>query len=140
MVQLASSDNFLNNIVMYFAAVLLGAGSLTSILYSYSQRVSSIYGISSAQGRYKALPTCASLQVVLGWAPEITGLVPQDSSGGSILEPEGLDSPVRAPSPELGEGLRGRGLNAVLCYEQFLTPFCGASPALLSKKTLKVAS
>ena len=60
MVQLACSDTFPNNMVMCFAAVLLGAGSLTSILYSYSQRVSSIYGISSAQGRYKALPTCAS--------------------------------------------------------------------------------
>ena len=52
----------------------------------------------------------------------------------------GMFHPVVAPSPELGEGLRGRGLNAVLCHEQFLTPFWGASPAVLSKNTLKVAS
>ena len=59
MVQLACSDTFPNNMVMCFAAVLLGVGSLTSILYSHSQIVSSIYGILSAQGRYKALSTCA---------------------------------------------------------------------------------
>ncbi|XP_055286903.1 olfactory receptor-like protein OLF4 [Moschus berezovskii] len=60
MVQLACSNTLPNNIVMCFAAVLLGGGSLTGILYSYSKIVSSIYGISSAQGRYKALSTCAS--------------------------------------------------------------------------------
>ncbi|XP_043767105.1 olfactory receptor-like protein OLF4 [Cervus elaphus] len=60
MVQLACSDTFPNNMVMCFAAVLLGVGSLTGILYSYSKIVSSIYGISSSQGRYKALSTCAS--------------------------------------------------------------------------------
>ena len=36
-VQLASSDNFLNNIVMYFAAVLMGVGPFAGILYSYSK-------------------------------------------------------------------------------------------------------
>ncbi|XP_057565121.1 olfactory receptor-like protein OLF4 [Hippopotamus amphibius kiboko] len=59
-VQLACSDTFLNNMMMCFAAVLLGVGSLTGILYSYSKIVSSICGISSAQGRYKSLSTCAS--------------------------------------------------------------------------------
>ena len=60
MVQLASSDNFLNNIVMYFAAVLMGAGPFSGILYSYSKIVSCICKISSAQGKYKAFSTCVS--------------------------------------------------------------------------------
>ncbi|XP_029774572.1 olfactory receptor 7A17-like [Suricata suricatta] len=60
MLQLACSDTFLNNLVMYFAAMLLGGGPLAGILYSYSKIVSSICGISSAQGKYKAFSTCAS--------------------------------------------------------------------------------
>ncbi|XP_044110811.1 olfactory receptor-like protein OLF4 [Neovison vison] len=60
MIQLASSDTFLNNMVMYFAAMLLGGGSFLGILYSYSKIVSSICKISSAQGKYKAFSTCAS--------------------------------------------------------------------------------
>nr|XP_020767932.1 olfactory receptor 7A5-like [Odocoileus virginianus texanus] len=59
-VQLASSDNFLNNLVMYFAAVLMGGGPFAGILYSYSKIVSSICKISSAQGKYKAFSTCVS--------------------------------------------------------------------------------
>ncbi|KAM5307243.1 olfactory receptor 7A10-like [Glossophaga mutica] len=60
MTQLACSDTFLNNIVMYFATVLLGGGPLTGIFYSYSKIVSSIRAIPSAQGKYKAFSTCAS--------------------------------------------------------------------------------
>ncbi|XP_047387144.1 olfactory receptor 7A10-like [Sciurus carolinensis] len=59
-VQLACSDTFLNDMVMYFASVLLGGGPLAGILYSYCKIVSSIRAISSAQGRYKAFSTCAS--------------------------------------------------------------------------------
>ncbi|XP_008682449.1 olfactory receptor-like protein OLF4 [Ursus maritimus] len=60
MIQLACSDTFLNNLVMYFAAVLLGGGSFAGILYSYSKIVSTILGISSALGKYKAFSTCTS--------------------------------------------------------------------------------
>ncbi|XP_034513080.1 olfactory receptor 7A17 [Ailuropoda melanoleuca] len=60
LVQLACSDTFLNDVVMYFGAGLLGGGPLAGILYSYSKIVSSILGISSAQGKYKAFSTCAS--------------------------------------------------------------------------------
>ncbi|XP_059016254.1 olfactory receptor 7A17-like [Mustela nigripes] len=60
MIQLACSDTFINNMVMYFAAVLLVGVPLAGILYSYSKIVSSILGISSAQGKYKAFSTCAS--------------------------------------------------------------------------------
>ncbi|XP_003796657.1 olfactory receptor 7A17-like [Otolemur garnettii] len=59
-IHLACSDTFLNDIVMYLAAVLLGGGCLTGILYSYSKIVSSIRAISSAQGKYKAFSTCSS--------------------------------------------------------------------------------
>ncbi|XP_048082576.1 olfactory receptor-like protein OLF4 [Ursus arctos] len=60
MIQLACSDTFLNNMVMYFAAVLLAGGPFTGILYSYSKIASSILGISTTQGKYKAFSTCAS--------------------------------------------------------------------------------
>ena len=49
-IQLACSDTFLNNMVMHFGVGLLGGGPLAGILYSYSKIVSSICGISSAQG------------------------------------------------------------------------------------------
>ena len=60
MIQLACSDTFLNNMVMYFAAVLMGGGPFTGVLYSYSKLVSYIRGISSLQGKYKAFSTCVS--------------------------------------------------------------------------------
>ncbi|XP_040821743.1 olfactory receptor 7A10-like [Ochotona curzoniae] len=56
----ACSDTFLNDLIMYFAAVLLGGGPLAGILYSYSKIASSIRAISSTQGKYKAFSTCAS--------------------------------------------------------------------------------
>ncbi|XP_039079611.1 olfactory receptor-like protein OLF4 [Hyaena hyaena] len=65
MIQLACSDTFLNNLVMYFAAMLLAGGPLAVILYSYSKIVSTIIGISSAQGKYKAFSTCASHLLVV---------------------------------------------------------------------------
>ena len=60
LIQLACTDTFLNDIVMYFAAPLLGVGPLVGIIYSYSKIVSSICKISSSQGKYKAFSTCAS--------------------------------------------------------------------------------
>ncbi|MBZ3879263.1 Olfactory receptor 7A10 [Sciurus carolinensis] len=59
-VQIACSDTFLNEVVMYFALVLLATCPLAGILYSYSKIVSSICAISSAQGKYKGFSTCAS--------------------------------------------------------------------------------
>ncbi|XP_058512191.1 olfactory receptor 7A10-like [Ochotona princeps] len=56
----ACSDTFLNDLLLYFGAVLLAGGPLAGILYSYSKIVSSIRAISSAQGKYKAFSTCAS--------------------------------------------------------------------------------
>ncbi|XP_077003482.1 olfactory receptor 7A17-like [Tamandua tetradactyla] len=60
MVQLACSDTFVNDMVMYSATGILGGVPLTGILLSYSKIVSSIRTISSAQGKYKAFSTCVS--------------------------------------------------------------------------------
>ena len=60
MIQLAKSVIFLDKAVMCFIPLLLAGGSLMYILYSYSKIVSSICGISSAWGKYKAFSTCAS--------------------------------------------------------------------------------
>ncbi|XP_048083192.2 olfactory receptor 7A5-like [Ursus arctos] len=60
MIQLACSDIFLNDTVLYVSTVLLAGGPLAGILYSYSKIISSIHRISSAQGKYKAFSTCAS--------------------------------------------------------------------------------
>ena len=59
-IQLSCSDTFLNNIVIYFSTALFGGGPFAGIIYSYFKIVSSINGISSAQGKYKAFSTCAS--------------------------------------------------------------------------------
>ena len=59
-IQLACSDTFPNDMVMYFSAGLLGGGPLTGILYSYSKIMSSICTIPSSQGKYKAFSTCTS--------------------------------------------------------------------------------
>ncbi|XP_027952795.1 olfactory receptor-like protein OLF4 [Eumetopias jubatus] len=86
----ACSDTFLNDIVMYFATVLLGGSPLAGIIYSYSKIVSSIVGISSAQGKYKAFSTCAShLSVVSLFYCTILGVylssaAPQSSHSGAV--------------------------------------------------------
>ncbi|XP_055969239.1 olfactory receptor 7A17-like [Sorex fumeus] len=59
-IHLACSETFVNDIVMYVAALLLAGGAFTGIIYSYTKIVSSIRRISSAQGKYKAFSTCAS--------------------------------------------------------------------------------
>ena len=60
LVQLACYNTFLNDTTLCFGAVIMGGGPLTGILYSYSKIVSSICGISSAHGKYKAFSTCVS--------------------------------------------------------------------------------
>ncbi|XP_048067633.1 olfactory receptor-like protein OLF4 [Ursus arctos] len=60
MIKLSCSDTFLNNMMMYFTAMLVAVCPFIGILYSYSKIVSSIRGISSAQGKFKAFSTCTS--------------------------------------------------------------------------------
>ena len=87
--QLACSDTFLNDMVLYFAATLLGGGPFAGILYSYSKIVSCIRGISSAEGKYKAFSTCAShLSVVFLFYCSVLGVhlnpaTPHSSSSGA---------------------------------------------------------
>ncbi|KAB0387164.1 olfactory receptor 7A17-like [Muntiacus reevesi] len=59
-VRSACSDTFLNDMMVYVVAGLLSGGPFVGILYSYSKIISSIRGISSAQGKYRAFSTCAS--------------------------------------------------------------------------------
>ncbi|XP_027944572.1 olfactory receptor 7A10-like [Eumetopias jubatus] len=90
MIQLACSDTFLNNLVMYVSAVLLAGGPLAGIFYSYSKIISSIHRISSIQGKYKAFSTCAShLSVVSLFYFTVLGVylssaVTQSSHAGAV--------------------------------------------------------
>ncbi|XP_045847021.1 olfactory receptor-like protein OLF4 [Meles meles] len=90
MIQLACSDTFLNDMVMYFATVLLVAAPLAGVLYSYSKIASSICGISTAQGKYKAFSTCAShLSVVslfycTGLGVYLSSAAPQSSHSSAM--------------------------------------------------------
>ncbi|XP_007957055.2 olfactory receptor 7A10-like [Orycteropus afer afer] len=59
-IQLACSDTFLNDLVMYFATGFLGIVPVSGILFSYAKIVSSIWRISSAGGKHKAFSTCGS--------------------------------------------------------------------------------
>ncbi|XP_058146362.1 olfactory receptor 7A10-like [Dasypus novemcinctus] len=59
-IHLACSETFLNDIVMYFAIVLLCGGPLAGVIFSYSKIVSTVCAISSTQGKSKAFSTCAS--------------------------------------------------------------------------------
>ena len=67
MIQPSRSVIFLDKAVMYFIPLLLAGGSLMYILYSYSKIVSSIHEISSAWGKYKAFPICASHLSCVSW-------------------------------------------------------------------------
>ncbi|XP_007956999.1 olfactory receptor 7A17-like [Orycteropus afer afer] len=59
-IQLACSDTFLNDLVLYFATAILIVIPPTGIFISYSKIISSIWRISSAGGKYKAFSTCVS--------------------------------------------------------------------------------
>ncbi|KAM4887805.1 olfactory receptor 7A10-like [Thomomys bottae] len=56
----ACADPFLDDLVNYLAAFLLGGSTLTGILYSYSRILASIRAMASAPGKRKAFSTCAS--------------------------------------------------------------------------------
>ncbi|XP_049495373.1 olfactory receptor 7C1-like [Panthera uncia] len=58
--QLACSDTFINNVVLYIVTGMMGFVPLAGILFSYSRIVSSVLRISTAGGKYKAFSTCGS--------------------------------------------------------------------------------
>ncbi|NP_001378672.1 olfactory receptor family 7 subfamily H member 11 [Equus caballus] len=57
---LACSDTLVNHIILYMVTGFLGIAPFSGILFSYTQIVSSILRIPSANGKYKAFSTCAS--------------------------------------------------------------------------------
>ncbi|XP_006877572.1 PREDICTED: olfactory receptor 7A17-like [Chrysochloris asiatica] len=59
-IQLACSDTFLNDLLMYIASGFLVLTPLIGIILSYSKIVSSILRMSSAEGKHKAFSTCGS--------------------------------------------------------------------------------
>uniref|UniRef100_A0A452UF12 Olfactory receptor n=1 Tax=Ursus maritimus TaxID=29073 RepID=A0A452UF12_URSMA len=59
-VKLACSDTFINNILVYFLASLLGGVPLSGIIFSYTQIFSSVLRMPSAGRKYKAFSTCGS--------------------------------------------------------------------------------
>ncbi|XP_047630634.1 olfactory receptor 7A17-like [Phacochoerus africanus] len=80
-VQLASSDTFLHNLVMCFAALLMSIGPFSGILYSYSKIFACIHGISPAQGKYKAFSTCVPhLSAVLLFCCTVLGVYVSSSA------------------------------------------------------------
>uniref|UniRef100_A0A8C7EKY8 Olfactory receptor n=1 Tax=Neovison vison TaxID=452646 RepID=A0A8C7EKY8_NEOVI len=86
----ACSDTFLNDLVIYFNTVLLAGAPLAGIVYSYSKIVSTICGISSAQGKYKAFSTCAShISIVslfysTGLGVYLSSAAPQSSHSSAV--------------------------------------------------------
>ncbi|XP_029773694.1 olfactory receptor 7C1-like [Suricata suricatta] len=58
--QLACSDTFINNVMLYIVTGTMGFLPLAGILFSYSRIVSSVLRISAAGGKYKAFSTCGS--------------------------------------------------------------------------------
>lgn len=58
--KLACSDTYPNNVLLYCVTGLLGIIPLSGILFSYSKIISTIVGISTARGKYKAFSTCGS--------------------------------------------------------------------------------
>ncbi|XP_066128159.1 olfactory receptor 7E178-like [Saccopteryx bilineata] len=57
---LACSDTFIINILIYFIGVILGGVPLSGILFSYYKIISSILRVPSSHGKYKAFSTCGS--------------------------------------------------------------------------------
>uniref|UniRef100_I3MT86 Olfactory receptor n=2 Tax=Ictidomys tridecemlineatus TaxID=43179 RepID=I3MT86_ICTTR len=60
LLNLACSDTFTNNIVMYFVGAISGFLPIAGIFFSYYKIVSSILRVPSLGGKYKAFSTCGS--------------------------------------------------------------------------------
>ncbi|XP_004633100.3 olfactory receptor 7G2-like [Octodon degus] len=59
-IKLSCSDIFINNLLIYSVTSLFAGIPLAGIIFSYTQIVSSVMRIPSADGRYKAFSTCGS--------------------------------------------------------------------------------
>ncbi|XP_055968679.1 olfactory receptor 7A17-like [Sorex fumeus] len=118
MVQLACSDTFVNNLAMYFSAVLLAAAPMAGIIYSYSKIISSICRISSAQGKLKAFSTCAShLSVVSLFYCSCLGVYFSSSATHSSLSSSTASAMYTVAAPMLNPfiySLRNRDIKRAL--------------------------
>ncbi|MBZ3876696.1 Olfactory receptor 18 [Sciurus carolinensis] len=65
LLNLACSDTFTNNIVMYFVGDISGFLPISGIFFSYYKIVSSILRVPSSGGKYKAFSTCGSHLLVV---------------------------------------------------------------------------
>ncbi|XP_021520218.1 olfactory receptor 7G2-like [Meriones unguiculatus] len=59
-INVACSDTFINNLLIYIAGLTFGGITFSGIIFSYTEIVSSVLKIQSVQGRYKAFSTCGS--------------------------------------------------------------------------------
>ncbi|XP_057565521.1 olfactory receptor 18-like [Hippopotamus amphibius kiboko] len=60
LLNLACSETFTNNIVMYFIGAIFGGIPISGILFSYIRIISSILRVPSSGGKHKAFSTCGS--------------------------------------------------------------------------------
>uniref|UniRef100_A0A8D2DU13 Olfactory receptor n=1 Tax=Sciurus vulgaris TaxID=55149 RepID=A0A8D2DU13_SCIVU len=65
LLNLACSDTFTSNIVMYFVGAISGFLPISGIFFSYYKIVSSILRVPSSGGKYKAFSTCGSHLLVV---------------------------------------------------------------------------
>ncbi|KAB0339273.1 hypothetical protein FD754_024015 [Muntiacus muntjak] len=65
LLHLACSDTSIDKIIIYFTGAIFGGIPASGILYSYTQIVSSILRVPSADGKYKIFSTCGSHLVVV---------------------------------------------------------------------------
>ncbi|XP_045709530.1 putative gustatory receptor clone PTE01 [Phyllostomus hastatus] len=94
LLNLACSDTFTNNIVMYFVGAISGFLPISGIFFSYYKIVSSILRVPSSGRKYKAFSTCGShLSVVclfygtgLGvYLSSTVSLSPRKCAGASVV-------------------------------------------------------
>ncbi|XP_057564261.1 olfactory receptor 7G1-like [Hippopotamus amphibius kiboko] len=59
-IKLACSDTLINNILIYFVGSLFGSVSVSGIIFSYTQIISSVLRMRSMSSKYKSFSTCGS--------------------------------------------------------------------------------
>ncbi|KAM5187430.1 olfactory receptor 7G2-like [Callospermophilus lateralis] len=93
-IKLACSDTLVNNLLVYLVTGLLAVASISGIIFSYTQIVSSVLRMPSSGGKYKAFSTCGShLSVVFlfygtGFGVYISSAVtdsPRNSAVASVM-------------------------------------------------------
>ncbi|XP_030046786.1 olfactory receptor 1019-like [Microcaecilia unicolor] len=85
LLKLSCTDTFINEIIIFVFAVIIGVTSLVIILISYSYILSTVVKIDSVQGRRKAFSTCAShFTCVIFFYGTLLFVYLQPSSGSTL--------------------------------------------------------